>query len=142
MPIQRSSISGFTLVELMITIAILSVIAAIAIPAYNGYILEARLSTARANMDNLRLFLEDYRLDNGTYIGPSGATPSLAQIENDFGWTPDGDSGAYTYSLSLAAGSYNIAVQTGSTWVRCEDRLSKCCDSTQNGVTNASSACP
>lgn len=133
---------GFTLVELMITIAIISIIAAIAIPAYNGYILEARLSTARSNMDSLRLFLEDYRLDNGTYVGPSGASPSLAQIDSDFGWTPDGDSGAYTYTLTLTANSYNIAVQTDDTWVRCEDRMSNCCDSTMSGATNATNACP
>jgi len=68
---------GFTLVELMIAIAIISVIAAIAIPAYNGYITEARIAAARSNIDSLRLFLEDYRLDNGTYVGPSGST-SLA----------------------------------------------------------------
>ncbi len=61
----------------MITVAILSVIVAIAIPAYNGYITEARLSTARSNMDSLRLFLEDHRLDNGTYVGDSGASNTL-----------------------------------------------------------------
>lgn len=132
---------GFTLVELMITIAILSVIVGIAIPAYNGYIIEARLGTARANMDSLRVFLEDYRLDNGTYIGSSNS-PTLGQIENDFGWTPDGDGDAYDYTLTLTANSYSIAVQTDDVWLRCEDRMSSCCDSTQANTTNATSACP
>lgn len=134
--------NGFTLVELMVTVAIIAIITAIAIPAYNGYILEARLSTARSNMDSIRVFLEDYRLDNGTYIGPNGASPTLAHVESDFGWTPDGDNDAYTYRFELTNNSYNLAVQSGTTWIRCEDRMSNCCDSTMAGTTNFSTACP
>ncbi len=59
--------SGYSLLELMIAVAILVIVVSIAIPAYQGYVREAQLSTARANIDSLRVFLVDWRLDNNTY---------------------------------------------------------------------------
>ena len=48
----------------MIAVAILAIVAAIAIPAYNGYIRESRLGAMRMNLDTLRIAVEAYRLDS------------------------------------------------------------------------------
>ena len=102
---------GFTLVELMITIAILSVVAALAIPAYNGYILEARLGAARANMEPLRLALEEYWLEEGSYVAGVWDPKGTKTLETgNLGWSPDGDQGAFTYNVALITNGYTITV--------------------------------
>ena len=48
---MKKTQSGFTLIELMIVVAIIAILAAIAIPAYNQYIREARMSKVTAHYD-------------------------------------------------------------------------------------------
>lgn len=61
--------SGFTLIELMITVAIVAIIAAIAIPSYDTYIRRADLSTAQQEMLKVAELLEKHRARNFSYDG-------------------------------------------------------------------------
>ena len=135
---QRSL--GFSLIELMIVIAILVIIVGIAIPAYQGYVREAQLSTARANADSLRVFLEDWRLDNNTYQLVDGETTFDPKAAAQLGWAPDGDQNLYAYQVvGATATSYtlNVTYVPSGRWLRCENRMQTCCDG-----TGAISACP
>jgi type IV pilus assembly protein PilA len=67
---------GFTLIELMIVIAIIGILAAIAIPAYNDYTARAQVSEAVKLMNGLKTPLAEYFHDKGTL--PS----SLASLGN------------------------------------------------------------
>ncbi len=108
--------NGVTLVELMIVIAIIAIISAIAIPAYEGYVKEARLSTARASIDSLRLFLEDYRLDNDCYaFGCAPDTYDLTNITAKYGWNPRDDDSGFNYSLNATNDTYTANVIWAST---------------------------
>ena len=99
---------GFTLIELVIVIAILTVIAGIAIPAYNGYIREARITSARINIEPLRLALEDHWLDNGVFVEGVWTSGSQTLQSGALGWSPDGDRDGYDYSVSFVGGSNQV----------------------------------
>ena len=65
---------GFTLIELMIVVAIIAIILAIAIPAYQDYVTRGKIAEATANLGQLRVKMEQYFQDNRTYIGGPCAT--------------------------------------------------------------------
>jgi prepilin-type N-terminal cleavage/methylation domain-containing protein len=74
---------GFSLIEIMIAVAILAIISAIAIPLYEGYITEARYGTALKDIQQMRLLLDDLALEN-----------DLGSVETG-GYTIGTDLGAY-----------------------------------------------
>ena len=72
---------GFTLVELLIVVAIIGVIAAIAVPQYGDYVTRSKLSEATATLSEHRVKMEQYFQDNRTYVsacavGSIAATPT------------------------------------------------------------------
>ncbi|RDH90671.1 MAG: pilus assembly protein PilR [endosymbiont of Seepiophila jonesi] len=109
MKLQISNSRGFTLVELMITVAIIAIISAFAFPAYQGYVAEARIGTARLNTEPLRLALEDFFLDNNSYIAGSWIPGGLQDLQTgNLGWRPDGDGGNYNYVVAAPAAPLTI----------------------------------
>ena len=62
---------GFTLVELMITVVIVSILAAIAIPSYTNYIKRTRRSMAAACLQQNAQYMERWYTSNMSYVGAS-----------------------------------------------------------------------
>jgi general secretion pathway protein G len=54
---------GFTLLEMMIVIAVMIILIAVAIPNYNQAVIQARESTLRSNLNTLRMVISQYTLD-------------------------------------------------------------------------------
>lgn len=65
--------SGFTLIELMVTVVIIGILAAIVVPNYTEYVRQSALSEAFANLSDLRVRLEQFYQSNRNY-GPIGGT--------------------------------------------------------------------
>ena len=63
---------GFTLVELIIVIAIIAVLASIAVPQYLDYVRRARLAEAVTRLADYRVRMEQYYLDNRRYDDDAG----------------------------------------------------------------------
>jgi type IV pilus assembly protein PilE len=65
--------SGFTLIELMVTVAIIAILAAIAVPSYTAYITRAKIAEATSALLAMRTKMEQYYQDNRTYAGACAA---------------------------------------------------------------------
>ena len=73
--------AGFTLIEVMITIAIIGILTAVALPAYKNYVIRAKLVAGTNALASLRTQMEQYYQDNRTYAtvsAPSIVTPCVA----------------------------------------------------------------
>jgi len=63
------SATGFTLIEVMITVAIIAILAAVAIPSYTDYITRSKIQEATTSLLAMRTKMEQYFQDQRTYIG-------------------------------------------------------------------------
>jgi type IV pilus assembly protein PilE len=140
-PHNRRMTIGFTLVELMITIAVMTVIAAVAIPAYNGFIRESHYTTMRATINQMRTPIEDTRLEDGSY-GTVGNVNDFAIIRTRFNLDADIDPGLYDYTVAVVSTTnYHVWGESpGGLWLRCENRANRCCET--NASDDPSADCP
>ena len=109
--IQKHS-KGFTLIELMITIAIISVVAGIAIPAYNGYITTARMTEADTNLAALRLAQEEFFLENNNYFKGKTVDSTLSTASDGL-WTAAKGSDGYNFDYVVTLSNGWTATATG-----------------------------
>jgi type IV pilus assembly protein PilE len=91
---------GFTLVEVMIVVAIIAIIVAIALPSYNDSIRKARRADAQAAMERFANTAEQIYTEDSSYDGTDLTTEGKPEGV--------GDSDYYTYTVADAAGSFTI----------------------------------
>jgi type IV pilus assembly protein PilE len=68
---------GFTLIEVMIVVAIIAILAAVALPAYSDYIKRSKITEAASTLSSMRVKMEQYFQDNRSYAGACGIAPPV-----------------------------------------------------------------
>lgn len=110
---RPNGLSGFTLVELMIVVAILGVLASTAIPLFGAYQLRTKSTEVKTNLAAIRVAEEAEFGETGLYVGAAAEPPAIPgkvpatfdAIGSDYsaiGWSPEGKV-YFSYAVEIAA---------------------------------------
>lgn len=111
---------GFTLIEVMITVAIIAILAAVALPSYTDYIRRGKIAEATAGLSDLRVKLEQFYQDNRNYAStatvcgvamPDATTMQVRFFTFTCNWGAGGTNQSYTITATggIAAGDQSMA---------------------------------
>ncbi|CDT94023.1 pilin [Vibrio diabolicus] len=132
---------GFTLIELMIVVAVIGVLASIAIPQYQKYVAKSEVASALATLTGLKTNVEAYAVENGAFPANGteeelGAPKTIPSGDIDFAATnTSGATGTITFTFKTSGVSnlitgkkFALARDGNGTWT---------CDGTaSNAVTD------
>jgi type IV pilus assembly protein PilE len=130
-----SLVRGFTLIELMITVAIVAILAAVAYPSYRDYVVRGHISDAVTALATTRADMERYFQDNRAYSG----TPPCATARTFNSFTVDcignfnattftvravgsGPTNGFTFTVNQQDVRATTATPAGSGWNTCATR--------------------
>ena len=131
-PVLQTRSRGFTLIELMITVAVVGILAAVAMPAYDSMIRKSRRADAVASLTGMQQSQERWRANNASYtstltdlqfpttgyytlsIESATTTGYVVKAVAVSGKSQAADSGCTTLRLTLQGG--NVSYDPASCW--------------------------
>lgn len=109
---------GFTLIELMVTVAIVGILAAIAYPSYTSQVAKGRRADARTQLVSGQQWLEKFYSENYSYATDSSSSPATATFNvQPFTQSPRAGEGSAVYTITLNSNttSYTLTAAPIST---------------------------
>ena len=97
--------SGFSLIELMVVVAIMAFLAMIAVPNFNRFLAKAKRAEAYMNLNSIYAAEKAYFAEHNTYS-------DILTGENGIGWKPEGKP-YYSYGFAGAEGRNNFIGKAG-----------------------------
>lgn len=130
-PLARQSQRGFTLIELMITVAIVGILAAIAYPSYQQYVLRSHRATAQADLLELAQWMERNYTQTNSYALPAGVLPFIT--------SPRTGGARYDLTVVIAGANQTFILTATPTAVQANDACGVLTIN-QQGVNSAAAA--
>jgi type IV pilus assembly protein PilA len=100
---------GFTLIELMIVIAIIGILAAIAIPAYQNYTIRSQVTEGLSLADGWKTSISEYYAQNGSFPSTSSTTGGVGAVA-----VSGASVGKYVGAIAVNAGGEIVVAYTGT----------------------------